>query len=165
MVRRSVFQIMRSVDAIQVSALCLCFGLIVVDNFFSPHFHRLLASFSLMKQMLLDPLGNNGKGTQRRRCINYWLKWMVSSRMRYVKTSWCIPGILSAHCKLVQHVLQGIILMAATNLPDILDPALTRPGRFDRHVSCIYPMWIKSQCVFFSFFGDLMFVNNIWSCS
>lgn len=30
---------------------------------------------------------------------------------------------------------QGIILMAATNLPDILDPALTRPGRFDRHVS------------------------------
>lgn len=31
--------------------------------------------------------------------------------------------------------MQGIIVMAATNLADILDPALTRPGRFDRHVS------------------------------
>ncbi|ONK55477.1 uncharacterized protein A4U43_UnF2590 [Asparagus officinalis] len=29
---------------------------------------------------------------------------------------------------------EGIILMAATNLPDILDPALTRPGRFDRYI-------------------------------
>ncbi|KAI3458030.1 hypothetical protein Pfo_014693 [Paulownia fortunei] len=29
---------------------------------------------------------------------------------------------------------EGIIVMAATNLPDILDPAFTRPGRFDRHI-------------------------------
>ncbi|OGS21608.1 MAG: cell division protein FtsH [Elusimicrobia bacterium RIFOXYA2_FULL_39_19] len=29
---------------------------------------------------------------------------------------------------------EGVILIAATNRPDVLDPALMRPGRFDRHV-------------------------------
>ena len=29
---------------------------------------------------------------------------------------------------------EGVILMAATNRPDVLDPALLRPGRFDRRV-------------------------------
>ena len=29
---------------------------------------------------------------------------------------------------------EGIVMMAATNRPDILDPALLRPGRFDRQV-------------------------------
>jgi len=32
-------------------------------------------------------------------------------------------------------VSSGIVLMGATNRPDILDPALLRPGRFDRHVT------------------------------
>ncbi|HPP66373.1 MAG TPA: ATP-dependent zinc metalloprotease FtsH [bacterium] len=34
---------------------------------------------------------------------------------------------------------QGIIVMAATNRPDVLDPALTRPGRFDRTVVVSLP--------------------------
>jgi len=29
---------------------------------------------------------------------------------------------------------KGVIIMAATNRPEILDPALIRPGRFDRHI-------------------------------
>lgn len=34
---------------------------------------------------------------------------------------------------------EGIIIIAATNRPDILDPALLRPGRFDRQVTVGYP--------------------------
>lgn len=34
---------------------------------------------------------------------------------------------------------EGVILIAATNRPDVLDPALTRPGRFDRQVVVLNP--------------------------
>ena len=34
---------------------------------------------------------------------------------------------------------EGIIIMAATNRPDVLDPALLRPGRFDRQVTVSLP--------------------------
>lgn len=34
---------------------------------------------------------------------------------------------------------EGVIMIAATNRPDILDPALMRPGRFDRQITVGYP--------------------------
>ncbi len=36
-------------------------------------------------------------------------------------------------------VNEGVIMIAATNRPDILDPALMRPGRFDRQIVVSYP--------------------------
>jgi len=38
----------------------------------------------------------------------------------------------------------GVIVMAATNRPDILDPALLRPGRFDRQVYVTLPDRLRS---------------------
>lgn len=42
----------------------------------------------------------------------------------------------------------GIILMAATNRPDVLDPALLRPGRFDRQISVDRPDIIGREQIF-----------------
>jgi ATP-dependent metalloprotease len=34
---------------------------------------------------------------------------------------------------------EGVIFIAATNFPELLDKALVRPGRFDRHVAVPLP--------------------------
>ncbi len=42
----------------------------------------------------------------------------------------------------------GIIIVAATNRPDVLDPALLRPGRFDRQISVDAPDVIGREAIF-----------------
>lgn len=42
----------------------------------------------------------------------------------------------------------GIIIIAATNRPDVLDPALLRPGRFDRQISVDAPDIVGREAIF-----------------
>ena len=42
---------------------------------------------------------------------------------------------------------EGIVIMAATNRPDILDPALLRPGRFDRQIVVPFPEFEERKAI------------------
>ncbi|HYA87109.1 MAG TPA: ATP-dependent zinc metalloprotease FtsH [Nitrospirota bacterium] len=42
---------------------------------------------------------------------------------------------------------EEVIVMAATNRPDILDPALLRPGRFDKHIVVDRPGWKERRAI------------------
>ena len=42
----------------------------------------------------------------------------------------------------------GIIILAATNRPDVLDSALLRPGRFDRQISIDRPDLVGREAIF-----------------
>ena len=43
---------------------------------------------------------------------------------------------------------ESVIVMAATNRPDVLDPALLRPGRFDRHITVDRPSFKGRVAIF-----------------
>jgi cell division protease FtsH len=43
---------------------------------------------------------------------------------------------------------ESVIVMAATNRPDVLDPALLRPGRFDRHITVDRPNYKGRAAIF-----------------
>lgn len=44
--------------------------------------------------------------------------------------------------------MSGVVILAATNRSDILDPALIRPGRFDRHITVDLPDVLGRQAIF-----------------
>ncbi|MFT6203298.1 MAG: cell division protease FtsH [Spirosomataceae bacterium] len=55
----------------------------------------------------------------------------------------------------------GIIIVAATNRPDVLDPALLRPGRFDRQISVDAPDVIGREAIFKVHLRPLKLADNI----
>ncbi|RYR48020.1 hypothetical protein Ahy_A07g034017 [Arachis hypogaea] len=56
---------------------------------------------------------------------------------------------------------KGIIVIAVTNLPDILDSALTRPGRFDQHIVVPNPDLRGRQVIFELYLQDKPLVDDV----
>ena len=48
------------------------------------------------------------------------------------------PPFIIAFLKASAHT-EHVVVLAGTNRPDVLDPALMRPGRFDRHIAIDRP--------------------------
>ena len=56
---------------------------------------------------------------------------------------------------------EEIIVIAATNRPDVLDPALLRPGRFDRHIVIDRPGWEDRKAILEVHVRDKKLSSNI----
>ena len=57
--------------------------------------------------------------------------------------------------------VESVIVVAATNRPDVLDPALLRPGRFDRHVTVGRPTFKGRQEIFKVHTRDVPLDNDV----
>jgi len=55
----------------------------------------------------------------------------------------------------------GVIILAATNRPDVLDSALLRPGRFDRQVSIDKPDLVGREAIFKVHLGPIKFSKEV----
>ncbi|MDB5279675.1 MAG: ATP-dependent metallopeptidase FtsH/Yme1/Tma family protein [Ferruginibacter sp.] len=55
----------------------------------------------------------------------------------------------------------GVIVLAATNRADILDPALIRPGRFDRHIYLELPNMLEREEIFNVHLRPLVIDNSV----
>ena len=58
---------------------------------------------------------------------------------------------------------EGVIVMSATNRPDVLDPALLRPGRFDRQIVVSIPD-VKGREAILNVHTRKTVVAGMWSC-
>lgn len=56
---------------------------------------------------------------------------------------------------------QAVIVVAATNRPDVLDPALLRPGRFDRHVTVDRPTMKGREAIFKVHVRDVPLADDV----
>ena len=56
---------------------------------------------------------------------------------------------------------QAVIVVAATNRPDVLDPALLRPGRFDRHISVGRPTMKGREAIFKVHVRDVPLADDV----
>lgn len=57
--------------------------------------------------------------------------------------------------------VDSVIVMAATNRPDVLDPALLRPGRFDRHITVGRPTYKGRLAIFKVHTRDVPLDNDV----
>lgn len=56
---------------------------------------------------------------------------------------------------------ESVIVMAATNRPDVLDPALLRPGRFDRHLTVDRPNLKGREAIFKVHARDVLLADDV----
>jgi len=56
---------------------------------------------------------------------------------------------------------QAVIVVAATNRPDVLDPALLRPGRFDRHITVGRPTMKGREAIFKVHVRDVPLADDV----